>query len=390
MPRLILMTDFSEGYANFLLKGIVRYSHEHTPWVMCKMPLSLRDSHRMDEVVDFAVNWSADAIIGQFNPDDNVDIFKEKGIIAIAQDYQVGFPQISNIRGDYALCGRIGADYFIKRGVRNFGFYGIKGMVWSDGRREGFIKEIKEKVKDCTIDVLDQERLTDTWWYDLSRLTGWLVSLPKPVAIMSCDDNRAYQIVEACQSKRNEGLRIPQDIMLLGVDNDEALCQLCSPTLSSLGQDVEQAGYNVAKMIDGLLELPPEERFSRVRDIPVMPTFVVSRHSTEAYAHPNPYISKALSCIYGNLGSPVNVGDIVKHVPMSRRLLEKTFKKEMGTSIYQYIINARVEKMKDLMRNGLSALEATDELNVDYKVIARNFKHVTGMTPCEYARTLSR
>lgn len=87
-------------------------------------------------------------------------------------------------------------------------------------------------------------------------------------------------------------IAIPQDIMLLGVDNDEALCQLCSPTLSSLGQDVEQAGYNVAKMIDGLLELPPEERFSRVRDIPVMPTFVVSRHSTEAYAHPNPYISK--------------------------------------------------------------------------------------------------
>ena len=92
MARLLLMTDFSESYANKLLKGIMRFSHEHEPWVVCKMPLSLRDNGRMDEVVKFAVDWKADAIIGQFLPTDDVDAFRKHGIIAIAQDYHQKFP----------------------------------------------------------------------------------------------------------------------------------------------------------------------------------------------------------------------------------------------------------------------------------------------------------
>ena len=126
------MTDFSESYANKLLKGIMRYSHDHDPWVVCKMPLSLRDNGRMDEVVKFAEDWNADAIIGQFLPNDDVDAFGRHGIIAIAQDYQQKFSTISNISGDYAASGRICADYLIKKRVRNFGFFGLKGMVWSD------------------------------------------------------------------------------------------------------------------------------------------------------------------------------------------------------------------------------------------------------------------
>ena len=95
MARLLLMTDFSESYANKLLKGIMRFSHEHEPWVVCKMPLSLRDNGRMDEVVKFAVDWKADAIIGQFLPTDDVDAFRKHGIIAIAQDYHQKFSSIS-------------------------------------------------------------------------------------------------------------------------------------------------------------------------------------------------------------------------------------------------------------------------------------------------------
>ena len=79
MARLLLMTDFSESYANKLLKGIVRFSHEHEPWVVCKMPLSLRDNGRMEEVLKFAIDWKADAIIGQFLPTDDVDAFSRHG-----------------------------------------------------------------------------------------------------------------------------------------------------------------------------------------------------------------------------------------------------------------------------------------------------------------------
>ncbi|MBO6248152.1 MAG: substrate-binding domain-containing protein, partial [Bacteroidales bacterium] len=234
MARLLLMTDFSESYANKLLKGIVRYSHDHDPWVVCKMPLSLRDSGRMDEVLKFALSWQADAIIGQFLPTDDVDSFKRNGIIAIAQDYHQKFPSISNISGDYAASGRICADYLIKKRVHNFGYFGLKGMIWSDVRRDSFIEEIRLKVPDATISIQEKDDISETWWYDLEGLRKWLRELPKPVAILACDDNRAYYIIEAARLEGGDDMRIPEDIMVLGIDNDESLCQLCSPQLSSL------------------------------------------------------------------------------------------------------------------------------------------------------------
>ena len=388
MARLILMTDFSESYANKLLKGIMRFSHEHDPWVVCKMPLSLRDNGRMDEVVEFAVDWKADAIIGQFLPTDDVDAFSRHGIIAVAQDFHQKFPSISNISGDYAASGRICADYLIKKRVHHFGFFGLKGMVWSDERRDSFIDEIRSRVPDATISVQEKYDISETWWYDLDGLGKWMRELPKPVAILACDDNRAYYLIEAAKQMGGDDMRIPEDIMVLGIDNDESLCQLCSPQLSSLNQDTEEAGYNTARLIDELLSLPAEERVLKKQDIIVKPTFVTTRRSTDAVLHPNPYISKVLYYINNSINEHISVDDLVALVPMSRRLLESIFRREMGTSIYQYVIKSRVEKMKDLMVNGFSPLNAADALGVDYKIIARSFKKFTGMTPGEFADTL--
>ncbi len=379
------MSDFSESYANQLLQGIMRYSHEHEPWVVCKMPLSLRDSDRMNEVVDFAVRWKADAIIGQFLPSDDLDSFKKHGIIPICQDFQQSFPGQINIKGDYELAGKICADYLIEKHLKNFGFFGLKGIVWSDERRNGFVEEIRSRVPDATISILEKENVSEAWWYDLDTLTEWLDSLPKPVAIFACDDNRAYYIIEASK-QCGAGNRIPNDILVLGVDNDESLCQLCDPQLSSLNQGTEEAGYKTAKMIDELLAIPAEQRFDKVDDITVEPTFITTRRSSDAFIHDNQYISKVMYYINNNLGSHLCVNDIVAQVPMSRRLLESTFRKEMGLSIYQYILQVRTEKMKDLIMNGRSPLEAADELSLDYKIIARSFKKITGMTPGAFAK----
>ena len=170
------------------------------------------------------------------------------------------------------------------------------------------------------------------------------------------------------------------------MDNDESLCQLCDPQLSSLNQGTEEAGYKTAKMIDELLAIPAEQRFDNVDDITVEPTFITTRRSSDAFIHDNQYISKVMYYINNNLGSHLCVNDIVAQVPMSRRLLESTFRKEMGLSIYQYILQVRTEKMKDLIMNGRSPLEAADELGLDYKIIARSFKKITGLTPAAFAK----
>jgi len=388
MIRVVLMTDFSESYANKLIKGMAKYSFERTPMVMCKMPPSVYASGGISKVLEFAIKWKADAIIGQFDEKDDLNIFKENGIMVFAQDYRKRLEGVSNITSDYAAEGRIAADYLIRQGARNFGFYGLSGMVWSDERREGFISEVSKELDGTPVSVMERSSMDDIWWYDLGKVTDWLRSLPKPVAMLSCDDNMAFHIIEACNQADEPGLRIPDDVMLLGIDDDESLCQLCSPTLSSYKPMIEHAGYCVAKQLDDRMLLPLEDRMKETSDVRVLPGSIVTRRSTDVFYHENPYINKVCEYIQKHYTENVKVDDLVALVPMSRRLLEKLFFNEMKTSIHQFIIRLRIEKMIALMTQGFAPQEASNLMNMDLKALSRSFKMVKGMTPTEFVRSI--
>lgn len=385
MARILMMTDFSESYGVKLLQGILKYSHEHMPWVVGRIPLSFRDGNKLHAAADIAQHWKADAILGQFRSSEDVRVFQERGIIPIAQDYLQSIPGIVNITGDYTNAGRMAARYFMEKGLRHFAFYGLREIIWSDGRREGFLEEAaKAGFPLHHSDILEIKDINTSWWYNADKLTHWLRSLPKPVGILCCDDNRAYNIWEACASSQLSGLRIPDDIMVLGVDNDETVCRLCQPQLSSVALDVEAGGYQVAALLEELLNLPPEKRKAEYKDIVVRPTHVVTRASTDTLLHHNPYIARVLSYITDHLDSRINVDQLVQLVPMSRRTLEESFSREMGSSIYQYIIQSRVTRFQELLQAGVSPTQAATELGMEYKALSREFKRRTGLSPKEY------
>ena len=386
MARVLMMTDFSESYGNKLLQGIVRYSHEHTPWVVGKVPLSLRDSNKLDTVAEIATYWKADAIIGQFRSMDDVRVFRDRGILPIAQDYIQPFPEIINISGDYEVSGQAAAQFFIGKGLRNFAFYGMKGVVWSDSRRDGFLAEIKRSLGTPVPkkNLRELKNPKAAWWYNTDHLINWLKNLPKPVGVFACDDNKAHNIIEACSLSEDPSIGIPEQIMVLGVDNDETLDLLCQPKLSSLALDVESAGYQLAGVIEHLLKLPLYERPDAYTDIVVRHSHIVSRQSTEIPEVLNPYINRVVHYIQDNLGNSFSVKDLVELVPMSRRTLEETFSREMGEPIYQFIIRTRVQRAKELLDRGMKPLQAALELGMEYKVLARNFKKITGVSPKDY------
>lgn len=386
MARVLMMTDFTESYGNKLLQGIIKYSHEHSPWVVGKIPLSFRDGNQLKTAAEIADHWKADAIIGQFRSFEDIRPFQERGIIPVAQDFLQSFPGIINITGDYLEAGRMAARYFMERGLRHFAYYGLNGVVWSDGRRDGFM-EVAARDAGAPLrksDIRENKNLKTSWWYNTEKLIHWLRSLPKPVGIYCCDDNKAYNIIEACSQSQQTGLRIPEDILLLGTDNDETVCQLCMPQLSSVALDVEIAGYQVAALIEYLLNQPPKERSKHYSDIIVRPTHIVTRHSTDALVNDNPYISKILRYIENNIGKSLRVEDLVALVPMSRRTLEETFSKSMGTSIYRYIIQTRVSRFQKLILGGLSPSQAAMELGLEYKSLSREFKRQTGLSPKDF------
>lgn len=379
MARVILLTDFSEEYARRLLKGIVRYSQEHSPWVICKMPLSYRDMHGTRGVLQWALKWKADAIIGQFYASEKVDMFRRHGIMAIAQDFKSRFEEIPNITGDHRMAGRMGARHLISKGFRDFAFYGLGDTVWSQERRDGFRDELNDNNLAENYFEYNNADLNEIWYYESGPLINWLKALPKPIGIMACDDNQAHHLAEICKIY---GLQVPQQIALLGVDNDETICTLTAPPLSSIDQAVEKGGYDTAAIIEEFIA----DHDAPLSNVYVQPTYVVTRQSTDIYATEDKYIATVLDYIHRNIYDKLNVTDISKIVPISKRLLESRFKQVTANSIYNYIFNLRMQKFaQKLIETDNTIIEIATGLGLsDHKNIARQFRQIKGCTPSEY------
>lgn len=382
MVRLIFLADFSEEFAKRLLKGIVQYSKKkQQPWVLCKMPLSFRDLYGIEGVLEWAKRWKANAIIAQFYSTDNVGIFKDNGIAAIALDFKSRFTEIPNITGDYHLVGKMGADYFIQKGFKNFAYYGFINIEWSRERFEGFRNELARYDLDKKLYEYRNEGFEELWYYDTEPLVAWLKSLPKPVAMMACDDNQGQHITELC---KQQNIKIPEDISLLGVDNDCAVCMLSDPPLSSVDMAMEVGGYNVALLIDKMVSRDKEQE----EDVVISPTRIITRQSTDIFATNDKNIAIVLKYIHQNFNKKISIDELTRLVPLSRRLLEDRFKNLIGAPVYTYIIKLRIEKFAlELLETNRPIIEIAEEMCVsDYKNIARQFFQIKRCTPSEYRK----
>ena len=381
MIKVILIIDFSEEYGKSLLRGISRYAREHGPWIFCRMPTFYRETIGVEGILKWAREWGADGIIGQFYNEPDIRKFRKSNIPVIAQDFKERFTHIPNITGAYRETGRMGADYFLKKGFRNFAFYGFHNIVWSRERAEGFEARIKESGFRVNYFEHAKARSRELWYYKPSSLNHWLKSLPKPVALMACDDNQGEHITEAC---RHSGIRIPEEVAVLGVDNDEMICGLSDPPLSSIALDTERGGYETARVLEELIE----NQSAHPGDIVIRPTQVITRLSTDIYATNDAHISSALRYIHQNLDSNIKVNHVLKQVPLSRRTLEKRFQEITGFPVYKYIYSLRIEKFaQKLLETDKTVFEIALETGFsDSKNISRQFKQIKGCTPREYRR----
>ena len=380
MYKVILLLDFGEEYSKALLKGISKYSSENGNWSFCRMPLYYRETMGVKGIVEWAKEWKAHGIIGQLYNEMETE-FYESPFPVIAQDFKERFKKLPNITGLYHQTGKMGAEYFLKRGYQNFAFYGFNNIVWSRERAEGFEAAVNKAGFQVNYFEHKKARSTDIWYYKSKSLSKWLKSLPKPVALMACEDNQGAHITEAC--KQNQ-IRVPQEVAVLGVDNDVMLFELSDPPLSSIELDIERGGYDAARALDLMIQ----GRVKFYRDIPVAPLKVITRGSTNIYASTDDHVAGALDFIHRNIETNLQVADIVKEVPMSRRSLEKRFLEVTGVPVYRYISNLRIEKMAEkLISTDQTIFEIALDMGLqDSKNIARQFRQVMGHTPVEYRK----
>ena len=380
MIKILLLTDFSSGYGRSLLEGVVRYAREAGPWVFYRMPLYYRELHGDEGVVRWAEEWGADAIIAQLT-DVDLNVLNRLDIPIIVQNYKERCHGLSNLTGDYYGTGVMAAEFFIRKGYKAFAYYGFTDTVWMRERGEGFRDAVSEKGYPVyTFD--DGRQLSDGQWnFDAERVSRWLLDLPKPIALFACDDYYALQITEVCKMYN---IDIPGDIAVLGVDNDNLLCNISDPALSSIELDVENGGYEVGK----LLHLFIEKKITAPADVIIKPVRVVSRGSTERFAVSDKYIGQVLAYIEDNYCNSLSVDDLIRIIPYSRRVLEKKFKSETGMSVYQYIQQQRIEKFAALLiTTDLPLAEAAADAGFpDYKNVSRIFVKMKEMTPLQYRK----
>lgn len=384
--RLLFITDFTEQFAYRFLRGILNYSQGTEHWVVCKMPPSYKRKLGMEGVVAWAKEWRADVVIAQFDPEDDVTLFRKNGIIAMAQDYVAKFDTIPNITGDYALTGTMAAEYFLAKGFKNFGFFGYNGVCWSDERCEAFRVRIEKNSKGGgSFYMYDGQNIDNMWYYDQSELTEWLKSLPKPIAIMACDDNQGNILLQACELC---GIHVPFDVAIIGVDNDEILCNMSNPSMSTINVDIERGGADAAAVAERMVKDPSYKG----EDVVLKPLTVIERLSSSVFATNDKEVLMALRFIHANLDSKIIVTDVLENVPMSRRLLEHRFKKMTGMTIYNYISVQRIERFAQLLitsNDSISDIAAKmDEF--DTKSISRRFKELKGCTPSDFRKKMHK
>jgi len=375
-PSVLLFVETSREFGRGLLHGIAKYARLHGPWRVYRWTGALDSS---------LPEWKHLKIDGAIVRDVGVvEGLAHSGIpVVFAQHNKESYSPFPAIITDSAAIGTMAAEHFLDRGFQHFAYCGLNDFAWSRGRGDHFARRLAQA--GFEIHLYHQHpregRGTRNDRNEQNLIADWLRTLPKPVAVMCCNDDRALQVVEACKQADCE---VPDQVAVLGVDNDVLVCDLADPPISSISLNTEGAGYEGARLLDRLMKGEPMAG----QAIPVSPTHIVTRMSTDVLAMNDPDVSSALQFIRRNPNRLIQVDDVVEATNVSRRVLEKRFKSILRRSVHQEIRRVRVNNIVQLLiGSDMNITEIALHTGFDgVEHIARYFRKETGMSLRDYRK----
>ncbi len=239
----MLLIDTSRVFGHGVFRGVTKYARLHGPWAFQNMlPFfgkTMTGLPRFDSL-------GLDGIILYTEDSKTVARALKSGLPLVARGPKGPVPSVPNIMSDNQGAGARAADYLLSLGLNHLGFCGYFGVFWSRERELGFCQEALSRGH--TPDVYHQPRAIEKrqWHQEKPLLMNWLAALPKPIGILCANDDRGQQVIEAC---RSAGLRVPEHVAVIGVDNDEIVCEQCTPPLSSVARNFEESGYQAAEVL---------------------------------------------------------------------------------------------------------------------------------------------
>ena len=386
MPKIrkvILLITPSREFTRGLLRGIAKYSRIQGLWAFYR-PLEYREPKGKERLLPLMKTWDPDGIL--MREPHKIEEIIEMGVPTISCPYtRAKIPGIANIMTDHISVGKMGAEHLLKRGFQRFAYCGFDDWWWSRKRGESYGKTVIEAGYSTYFYKQSKAKTKRTWDKELPIIADWLLKLPKPIGLMACNDDRGEWVIEACKIA---GLSVPDEIAIIGVDNDQLICDLCNPPLSSIVLNVEKAGYEAAALLDKMMA---GEKTNN-SEIHIQPTHVAVRQSTDTLAIDDSDVVAAIRFIRQHSKDIIQVNDVRNVVTLSRRVLEKRFRSILGHSIHDEIRRVRVEQIiQMLVETEMSISEIALVLGFpDVAHVSRYFSKEKGMSPLTYRKKYLR
>ena len=366
-PRVALLIETSNRYGRQLLRGVREWEHQHGPWA-----LRLVEQGRGATVPTWLRTWKGHGVIARVENKGIERALAATGLPVVdvsAAVPQAAFPQVVT---DSQAVTALAFEHLRKRGLTHFAFCGARGVRWAALRGRFFRREVTARGLSLHAFPL-AERSPEA---ELRELARWLKRLPKPVGVLACYDVRGQQVLEACYAA---GVRVPDEVAVLGVHNDVLLCELCDPPMSSVMPDAQKAGAIAASMLADLMAGKPV----RQALVQVPPLGVVTRQSTDVVAVADAKVSAAVRFIRREACAGINVADVLRAVPMARTALERRFRETIGTTPRLLIEQIKMERVKAMLAETEATVaeiaERTGFAHPEYLSVA--FRRATGETP---------
>ena len=377
MPRVALIYDARHAYDWKVMLGVARYIREHPGF-----NIYLERDALKDQKLPPLSEWDGDGVIANFDHPSVAAAVSRSGLPAVGFGSGYGWrsASIPYFFSNNKMISQKAADHFLTRGFRNFAFCGYpKNRIngWSHERERAFCRYLKLRGHLCA-SYSGHFRTARHWGAEQKSIGEWLLSLPKPVALLAANDSRGHQVLEACRAFE---LAVPQEVAVIGVNNDELLCQLSNPPLTSIEQGTEKMGYEAAALLDRMMNGSKP----RTRRFVVDPVRVVARNSTEVLAVEDHLVAGAMAFIAANAMRGIKVSDVGRALGISKSTLDARFKKSLSFSIHAAIRRARMDRVRALVSGTtlpLKQIAATSGF--------RSVQHMTTLFKKSFAQSPAR
>jgi LacI family transcriptional regulator len=384
IPRVALLIESSRTYGRGILRGIARYAHVNGPWSIYAAERELHSG-----LPEWLRTWKGDGIIARIEDSRMAAALVRLGHPVVDTLGNKRFGAIPGFDTDARAVAQLAADFFLRAGFRHLAFCGYRGIPFSDRREAGFAACLAEhgrkaQVFSSKLSHYPPANIQATEQSGLSAETAiarWLRQQPRPLGLFACNDVRAQQVLNAC---REHGLRVPEEVAVIGVDDDDVLCNLCEPPLTSIEPDTERLGYEAAALLERMMK----GKGPKTGLVQIPPLRVVERASTDVVAIADPILVEAVRFIRDHVDEGIGVKDVLTRVGRSRTDLEQRFRHGLDTSIRLEILRRRMDRACSLLQQTELRLDEIAR-RAGFSTTAhlcRLFQHRLDQTPTEYRR----